>query len=115
MLVLALTLERPPLLQRLLYSRSIRVRERGAARGSNLYFTLYYFITFYLCFIVYTCTRAVSACEKGEQPEEALRLLRQMVELGLHPTVISYSAAILACEKGGQWEAALEVLEEMQV
>ena len=50
---------------------------------------------------------AISACEKGKQWEEALRLLQQMTCRALTPNEISYNAAISACEKGKQWEEAL--------
>ena len=43
---------------------------------------------------------AISACEKGKQWEEALRLLQQMTCRTLTPDEISYNAAINACEKG---------------
>ena len=45
---------------------------------------------------------AISACEKGKQWEEALRLLQQMTCRALTPDEISYSAAISAFEKGKQ-------------
>ena len=45
---------------------------------------------------------AISACEKGKQWEEALRLLKQMTCRALTHDEISYSAAISACEKGKQ-------------
>ena len=56
---------------------------------------------------------AISACEKGKQWEEALRLLQQMTCRALTPNEISYSAAISACEKSKQWEEALRLLQQM--
>ena len=52
---------------------------------------------------------AKSACVKGKQWEEALRLLQQMTSRALTHGEISYSAAISACEKGKQWEEAAVV------
>ncbi len=50
---------------------------------------------------------AISACEKGQQWEQALRLLLEMRSSRLEPNVMSYNSAISACEKGQQWEQAL--------
>ena len=50
---------------------------------------------------------AISACEKGQQWEQALRLLLEMRSSRLEPNVISYNSAISACSKGQQWEQAL--------
>ena len=41
----------------------------------------------------------MTTCEKGEQWEEALRLLQEMPHMSLMPDVVSYSAAMSACEK----------------
>jgi len=56
---------------------------------------------------------AISACEKGQQCRQALRLLRVMPQQGVTPNVVSYNAAISACEKGQQWQLALDLLQEM--
>ncbi|CAK0878225.1 unnamed protein product [Prorocentrum cordatum] len=56
----------------------------------------------------------ISACEKGEQWQMALSLLREMWEAKLEPTVIGYSAGINACQKGEQWQRALALLGEMR-
>ena len=50
----------------------------------------------HLC-VIYT--PAISACEKGKQPDKALELLEDMQRRGLEPNTITYSAAISACEK----------------
>ena len=42
---------------------------------------------------------AISACEKGEQRQHALRLLVEMRRIDLLPDVISYSFAISAFVK----------------
>ncbi len=52
-----------------------------------------------------------SACEKGLQWEEALRLLQGMSQSLLPPDVVSYNAATSAYEKGMQWEGALRLLQ----
>ena len=55
---------------------------------------------------------AISACEKGQQWEQALRLLLEMRSSRLEPNVMSYNSAISACSKGQQWEQALNLLPE---
>ena len=52
----------------------------------------------------------ISACEKGQQWEQAVSLLPEMRSYWLEPDVISYSSLISACEKGKQWEQALGLL-----
>ena len=49
---------------------------------------------------------ANSACEKGQQPQQALLLLQELQLRGLLPNVITYSAAISACEKGSPGRGA---------
>ncbi len=63
---------------------------------------------------VISCNAAISACEKGAQPERTLKLLREMQQRSLEPNVISYNAAISACQKGPQPEQALQLLRAMQ-
>ena len=53
----------------------------------------------------------VSACEKGNQPDQALELFLMMTQDGVPPNVITYSALISTCEKGKQTERALGVFE----
>ena len=57
---------------------------------------------------------AISACEKGAQPEQGLELLREMQRQSVEPDVISYNAAMSACEKGARPEQALELRRERQ-
>ena len=47
-----------------------------------------------------TNTAAITACEKGQKPQQALHLLEELYLRGLLPDLITYSAAISACEKG---------------
>ena len=58
---------------------------------------------------------AISACEKGQKPQQALHLLQEVQLRGLMPDVITYSAAMLACEKGQQPQDALYLLQETQI
>ncbi|CAK0833635.1 unnamed protein product [Prorocentrum cordatum] len=58
-------------------------------------------------------TTAVRACGKHTQWQQALSLLRNMVETKLEPSVISYSTGISVCRKGGQWKQALLLFSEM--
>ncbi|CAK0890906.1 unnamed protein product [Prorocentrum cordatum] len=55
----------------------------------------------------------ISACEKGEQWQQALSLLSEMSERKVDLDVVSCSACVSACEKGGQWEHALRLLVVM--
>ena len=61
-----------------------------------------------------TYSALVSTCEKGKQPERALKLFEEMRLPGFVPDVITYSALISACEKGKQPERALKLFEAMQ-
>ncbi|CAK0873088.1 unnamed protein product [Prorocentrum cordatum] len=56
----------------------------------------------------------ISACEKGEQWQRALALLRETREVKLKPNIISYNAGVSACGKGAQWQRALALLSEMR-
>ena len=51
----------------------------------------------------------ISACEKGQQWQCALRLLEEMRSGGIAVDVISFSASIGACEKGQHNRELLEV------
>merc|ERR1712137_1450706 len=61
-----------------------------------------------------TYNAAISACEKGEQWQEALRLLNELKKTNIAPDTITYSAAISGCQKGWQWQEALRLLDEMK-
>ena len=47
-----------------------------------------------------TYNAAISACEKGHRPQQALNMLQKLQFRGLLRTVLSYNAAISASEKG---------------
>ena len=49
---------------------------------------------------VITYNATISACEKGQKPQQALHLLQEMQFRGLLPNVITYNVAISACEQG---------------
>lgn len=53
--------------------------------------------------ITYNAT--MSACEKGEQCQQALELFERTLGEGVQQNTITYSAAITACEKSGQWRS----------
>ena len=46
----------------------------------------------------------ISACEKGKQPERALKVFKRMMQQGAVPDAITYNAVISACAKGKQPE-----------
>ena len=55
---------------------------------------------------------AISACEKGEQRQQA-QVMRSELQNGLlEPTFFSFNAAIGACAKGQHWQQALGMLAE---
>ena len=58
---------------------------------------------------------AISACEKGQKPQQVLHLLQEMLRRGLLPNVITYSAAISAREWCQQPQQALHLLQEVQL
>ena len=49
---------------------------------------------------VITYSALISACEKGNQLEQALGFFEAIKQQGLVPNLITYSALISACEKG---------------
>ena len=53
----------------------------------------------------------ISACEKGKQPERAMRIFEATQQQGVVPNIVTYSALISACEKGEQPERALELFK----
>ena len=59
-----------------------------------------------------TYSAAISACEKGKSPDEAMELLDGMRQKGLEPGVITCNAAFSACEKAKQSGKGLELPEE---
>ena len=63
---------------------------------------------------VITCSAAISACEKGSQPQKALSLLVGIRRQALSPDVITCSATISACEKGSRPPKALRLLVGMR-
>ena len=58
---------------------------------------------------VISYSSATSACEKGQQWEQALSLLPEMQSSRLEPDVISYSSAISACEVCGRSADSLQL------
>ena len=60
-----------------------------------------------------TCNAAISACEKGEQWQQALELFERMWCESVKRDTITYNSAISAYEKSGQWQQALELFERM--
>ena len=52
---------------------------------------------------VITPSAAIRACEKGQQCQPALSLLRAMQHHDIVLDVITHSAALSACEKGRQY------------
>eukprot|EP00438_Fugacium_kawagutii_P030041 Skav201337 [mRNA] locus=scaffold1389:249713:253586:+ [translate_table: standard] len=57
---------------------------------------------------VVTYGALITACGKGDKPEKALRLLKELGEQG-DVSVPAVSAAISACERGQLWQDAAEL------
>lgn len=45
----------------------------------------------------------ISACERGDQWQRAVSLLRAMRADGILPVTVTYNTVISACGKNGQW------------
>ena len=57
-------------------------------------------------FDAYTCSAAISACQKGGKCEKALQLFGAMAQRMLEANVMTCSAAVGACELGSEWAKA---------
>jgi len=55
---------------------------------------------------VFTYSAAISACDKSQQHQHALQLVRAMQRHAIVPDVVAYSAAISACGKYQQHQRA---------
>ena len=62
---------------------------------------------------VITYNALISACTKGEKPEQALELFYTLQGADVIPGVITFSAWISACGKGKMPEQALELFNSM--
>lgn len=51
--------------------------------------------------IVYSTV--ISACERSDQWQRAVNLLRAMRQDGIIPVTVTYNTVISACGKSGQW------------
>ena len=51
-----------------------------------------------------TYNALISACEKGKQPEQALKVFEALMQQGVVPNEITYNTLISACEEGQQPE-----------
>jgi len=56
---------------------------------------------------------AISACEKGDRPYDALRLLSEMSGLGLRRDLPACNSALSACSKMGWWAEGIEIVKQM--
>ena len=65
--------------------------------------------------ILITYSATISACEKGQTPQQALHLIQELQLRDLLPNVIPYNAAISACEKGRKPQQALILLRELKL
>lgn len=56
----------------------------------------------------------INCCAVSFQADVALKLLQDMVTLGLRPNITSYNMAIASCSHGGHITKAFELVDEMQ-
>ncbi len=51
----------------------------------------------------YTLTALLTACERVDKWQQALRLFEEAVAAGVRPAAINYNSLIFTLGKGGQW------------
>ncbi|CAM9708889.1 unnamed protein product [Ectocarpus sp. 12 AP-2014] len=56
----------------------------------------------------------MAACGQAGQWRQAVRLLSEISEIGLFPSVVSYNIAIACCGAADEWQKAVSLLEEMR-
>lgn len=63
---------------------------------------------------VLTYNALISSCEKGQTPEQALKLYTDSHRQVITPDVITYNTLMSTCEKGTRAKKALELFVDMQ-
>ena len=58
---------------------------------------------------VLSCKATISACERGQQRQQAMGLLAMRRQMAVLLNVTFYTAAFSACERGQQWQQALSL------
>ena len=61
-----------------------------------------------------SCSAAISACEPGQQPDQALRVMALMCSSWLEPKLLSYKSAISECETREQWQQATKLVLDVR-
>ena len=61
-----------------------------------------------------TYSAAISACDRGNEPLQALALLQEMHQKEIAPNSYTYTGALAACRRGGYWQFALQLLQQMK-
>ena len=61
-----------------------------------------------------TYSAAISACDRGNEPLQALALLQDMQQKEIAPNSYTYTGALAACRRGGYWQFALQLLQQMK-
>ena len=61
-----------------------------------------------------TCNALISACDKGWQPERAMKVFENIELQSIVPDVITCNSLISACDKGQQSKRAIKVFEIMR-
>eukprot|EP00529_Nitzschia_sp_RCC80_P000233 CAMPEP_0113493024 /NCGR_PEP_ID=MMETSP0014_2-20120614/28377_1 /TAXON_ID=2857 /ORGANISM="Nitzschia sp." /LENGTH=865 /DNA_ID=CAMNT_0000386871 /DNA_START=122 /DNA_END=2719 /DNA_ORIENTATION=+ /assembly_acc=CAM_ASM_000159 len=63
--------------------------------------------------VAYRC--AITACARGGEWEEGIRLLQECKSItGTPPNVVAYTASITGCEYAGEWKTAFILLDRMR-
>ena len=56
----------------------------------------------------------ISACARGGQWSDGIRLLQELRDNISPPDVVAYTAAITGCEKAGKWKEVFGLLDKMR-
>ena len=56
----------------------------------------------------------MTACARAGQPDEATKLLDEMLRASVEPTLVTFNTVMDAMQRGGRWEKTLNLLQRMR-